>query len=168
MKMSAKYIRISVCLMCLLVSCDFIRDIFPSSKSDLTFKASVSNNTNLNDTILFSGGDIKWVNGTTGEIRFVDSMTIVQIRKYHWIKCYLGTDSLFKATVTVPTISAIVNDLVLDLNMNDGHFYFKDGYPSYIDNLGTNALRIQNKEKRAAAWNRFIDLLKQEGRYVEK
>jgi len=168
MKMSVKSIISSLVLMYLLVSCDFIKDIFPNTRSNLIFKASVSNTTNQSDTILFSGGDIKWFNGSTGEIRFVDSMTIIQIRKYHWIKCYLDSDSLFKATVTIPTMSAIVNDLVLDLNLKDGHFYFKDGYPSYIDNLGTNAIRIQNKEKRAAAWSRFIDQLKQEGRYVEK
>jgi len=168
MKMSVKYMIVSLSFMCLLVSCDFIKDIFPNSKSELTFKASVSNIQNQSDTILFTGGNIKWFNGTTGEIRFVDSMTIPKIRKYHWIKCFLGTDSLFKATVTVPTMSAIVNNLVLDLNLTDGHFYFKDGYPSYLDNPGNNIIRTQNKEKRAIAWTRFMNELKKEGRYVEK
>jgi hypothetical protein len=168
MKMSVKFISVSLTLLCILVSCDFIKDIFPNPKSRLTFKASISNSTNLSDTILFTGGDIICVNGTTGEIRFVDSMTIPKISNYHWIKCFLGTDSLFKATVTAPTMSTIINDLVLELNRDDGHFYFKDGYPSYIDNPGINIIRVQNKEKRAVAWCRFINQLKKEGRYVEK
>jgi len=168
MKMSLKFVSACLISSCLVVSCDFIKDIFPNSKSELIFKASVSKSTNLSDTILFTGGNIKSFNGTTGEILFVDSMTIPKIRKYHWIKCYLGTDSLFKATVTVPTMSSIVNDLVLDLNLADGHFYFKDGYPSYLDNPSNNIVRAQNKEKRAIAWTRFVNQLKKEGKYVEK
>jgi hypothetical protein len=64
-------------------------------------------------------------------------------------------------------MSSVVNDLVLNLNMNDNHFYFENGYPDWIDNNGTNDIRIQNKEKRAAAWDRFISELKKEGRYKE-
>ena len=168
MKMSVKFILILLSISSLLASCDFIRDIFPNSKSELTFKASHSSQTTLSDSILFSGNDIQWINGSTGEIHFVDSTTINKIKEYHWIKVYLGADSLFKATVTVPTMSAIVNDLVIDLNMTNGHFYFQDGYPSYIDNQGNNNVRLQNKNKRAAEWARFIETLKKEGRYVEK
>jgi hypothetical protein len=166
MKMSVKFILVLISIMSLLSSCDFIRDIFPNGKSKLTFK--LSSNASLSDSILLSGNDIKWINGTTGEIRFADTMTIQKIRNFHYIKCYLEADSLFKATVTIPSMSAIVNDLVLNLNMNNGHFYFEDGYPSYIDNPGTNSIRIQNKEKRTAAWARFIDQIKKEGRYIEK
>ena len=168
MKMSVKFILVLLCISSLLASCDFIRDIFPNVKSQLTFKASHSHQTFLSDTILFSGKDIQWINVSTGEIHFTDSTTINKIKEYHWIKVYLGADSLFKATVTVPTMSAIVNDLVIDLNMTNGHFYFENGYPSYIDNPGNNNIRLQNKNKRAAAWARFIETLKKEGRYIEK
>ena len=168
MKMSVKFILVSLSISSLLASCDFIRDIFPNSKSELTFKASHSSQTTLSDSILFSGNDIQWINGSTGEIHFVDSTTINKIKEYHWIKVYLGADSLFKATVTVPTMSSIVNDLVIDLNMTNGHFYFEDGYPSYIDNPGNNNIRLQNKNKRAAVWARFIETLKKEERYIEK
>jgi hypothetical protein len=166
MKMSVKFILVLISIMLLLASCDFIRDIFPNGKSELTFK--LLSKPSLSDSMLLSGNDIKWINGATGEIRFADSMTIQKIRNFHYIKCYLGNDSLFKATITIPTMSAIVNDLVLNLNMNNGHFYFEDGYPSYIDNQGTNNIRNQNKEKRTAAWTRFIDQLKKEERYIEK
>jgi len=168
MKMSVKFILVLLSISSLLASCDFIRDIFPNGKSELTFKASHSLQTSLSDTILFSGNDIQWINGSTGKIHFTDSATINKIKEYHWIKVYLGADSLFNATVTIPTMSAIVNDLVMNLNMTNGHFYFEDGYPSYINNQGTNRIRIQNKEKRTAAWTRFTDQLKKEGRYIEK
>ena len=168
MKKNVGFIIVLATIMSMLAACDFVKDIFPASKSKLTFKASLSSKTNLSDTVLFTGNDIKWINGTTGEVLFADSMTISKVVKFHWIKCYLGNDSLFTATITVPTMSAVINDLVLDLDINDGHFYFEDGYPSYIDNLGTHSIRIQNKEKRAIAWSRFINELKEEGRYVEK
>ena len=166
MKMSVKCMPVLFSILFLVTSCNFIRDIFPDGTSELLFKASLSSQTTLKDTVLFSGNDIQWINGTTGEIRFVDSATINKIKKYHWIKIYLGTDSLLKATVTVPTMSVIVNDLVINLHMDNGHFYFDDGYPSYIDNLGTSNIRLQNKNKRAAAWTRFTDELKKEGKYV--
>ena len=168
MKMTVKFVLVLIPIMALLASCDFIRDIFPNGKSELTFKASHSPQISLSDTILFSGNDIKWVNGTTGEIHFADSTTINKIKNYHWIKVYLGADSLLKATVTVPTMSTIVNDLVINLNMNDGYFYFEDGYPSYINNPGNNNIRLQNRNRRAAGWTRFIDELKKEGKYIEK
>jgi hypothetical protein len=64
-------------------------------------------------------------------------------------------------------MSSVVNDLVLNLSMKDNHFYFEEGYPDWNDNNGINDIRIQNKKKRAAAWNRFIVELKKEGRYSE-
>ncbi|MDP4239075.1 MAG: hypothetical protein Q8904_06335 [Bacteroidota bacterium] len=168
MKQSVKFFLVTVFFLFVLASCDYVREIFSFGKPELTFKASPASETNPNDTILFTGNDIKWINGTTGEICFVNSLTISKIKSYHRIRCYLGTDSLFSATVTLPAVSPIINDLVMNLNLNDGHFYFEDGYPDWIDNLGTNSIRIQNKQKRAAAWNRFIDELKKEDKYIEK
>jgi hypothetical protein len=62
-------------------------------------------------------------------------------------------------------MSFIVNDLVLNHNLNDGKYYFNDGYPVWIDNIGNTSLRSKNKLKRTAAWNKFIDQLKLEGKY---
>jgi len=157
-----------VSILLLLITCDFIRDLFPGGKSDLTFKATYSLNSNRSDTVLFTGNDIKSLNGTTGEISFVNSTLIPKIKAFHFIKCYLGKDSLFTARVTLPAVSALINDLVLNINLNDGQFYFEDGYPDWIDNQGAKAVRTQNKEKRTPAWNRFMEELKKEGKYVEK
>ena len=153
-------------ILCSFFSCDFLSDL-QLSTSKLAFKASVSNGSNLPDTTLFKGTDIKSYNDSTGEVIFKDSMTIQKIVSFHKIKCYLGTDSLFTFTLTSNIMSSMVNDLVLNHNLFDGKYYFEDGYPSYIDNLGTNAIRLENKQKRAATWAQFIAQLKLEGRYIK-
>jgi len=168
MKQSVKFILFALPIMLMLASCDFTKNHSPCRKSPLTFKVAISSNSNLTtDTVLFSGNDIKSLNETTGEIRFVDSLINLRIKLFHRIKCYLGTDSLFTSTITLPVVSSLINDLVLCLNRNDGHYYFKDGYPDWINNQDINIIRIQNRGKRAAAWNRFIGELKKEGKYIK-
>ena len=165
MKQSVMLFSIVLASLFVFVSCNLISEL--QSGNPLIFKASLSNKTNLNDTILFTGKSIRYFNSTTGEVSFLDSIIAKRINSFHWIKCYLETDSLFTATVTSDIMSSVVNDLVLNHNLRDGKFYFQDGYPAYIDNLGTNGIRIQNKEKRAVAWSRFIEQLKKEGKYKE-
>jgi hypothetical protein len=92
---------------------------------------------------------------------------VSKIKSFNRIKCYLENDSLFTASVTLPAVSTPINDLVLNFNLNDGSFYFEDGYPDWIDNPRVNGIRIQNKNKRTASWNRFIEELKKEGKLVE-
>ena len=167
MKLTVRFVIVSLFLIVGLDSCDFIRDMFPSGKSDLTFNAVLSSSSKQVDTVLFTGNDINWINGTTGEIVFNDTTIVSKIRYYHFIDCYIGSDSLFRATITIPIMSSVVNNLVLNLSLQDNHFYFEDGYPDWIENNGTIGIRIQNKEKRSAAWDRFISELKKEGRYKE-
>jgi len=168
MKRPFIFIFVIVCILFIIVKCDFIRDLFPSGKSKLTFKVTYPAKTHPIDSVLFTGNDIQWLNGTSGEIRFINSVTITKIKSFQSVKCFLESDSLFTATITLPAVSPLINDLVLNLSLNDGHFYFEDGFPDWIDNQGANAIRIKNKEKRAPAWDRFVDELKKEGKYVEK
>lgn len=168
MKKSIKYLNVAAAFMFVMVSCDFIKDMFPNGKSELTFKATSSSKTNLSDTVLFTGNDIKWLNGSTGEIRFVNSGMNSKIKSFRWIKCYLGTDSLFTATVSLPVVSALINDIVLNYNLEDGNFYFKDGYPDWIENKTAINIRKQNRVRRSASWDRFIEELKKEDRFAEK
>jgi len=63
-------------------------------------------------------------------------------------------------------MSSTVNDLVLNLNSNNS-YYFADGYPASIDNLGATTLRSQNKAKRTTSWAIFIAVLKTEQKYNE-
>ncbi|MBO4596818.1 MAG: hypothetical protein J5676_02920 [Bacteroidaceae bacterium] len=51
------------------------------------------------------------------------------------------------------------DDLVL-LRDNHDRFHLDDSYPDYWDPEKTQ----QNAEKRSAGWNKFIDILKAEGR----
>ena len=163
-----KYLNIAAVFMFVMVSCNFIKNKLPDGQSELNFKATNSSKTNLSDTLLFTGNDIKWFNDSTGEIRFVKSSMNSKIKSFHWIKCYLGTDSLFTATVALPVVSALINDIVLTYNLEDGNFYFKDGYPDWIVNQTAINIRTQNRKRRSASWNRFIEELKKEDRYVEK
>jgi hypothetical protein len=167
MKQSVMFVSVAFSMLFVLASCDFSRDHSASRKSQLSFKAELISKSNSTDTVLFTGKDIKSINGTTGEIRFVDASMIFKIKSFHRVKCYLGSDSLFTATVTLPVVSSLVNDLVLNLKTDDGHFYFEDGYPDWINNQAVSDLRIKNKEKRATAWSRFIDELKKEEIYIK-
>jgi len=134
-------------------------------KSGLIFKLTAYSQTNQKDTVVFLGSDIHWFNESTGELRFVDSLTINKIKSSHQIKFYLGNDSLFTAKVALDIMSVIINDLVIHINSHDGLVYLEEGYPMWIDNLGDTTLRAQNKTNRAMAWSRFIEQLKKEGRY---
>jgi len=60
-----------------------------------------------------------------------------------------------------------MNNPVLNLEHLDHHCKLKEGYPDRMNNNETNGIRIQNREKRAASWDRFISELKKEGRYNE-
>jgi hypothetical protein len=162
MKPFIKLTSIVLLLVCSFISCDLLTEL-QSSSSKLIFKTTI----NQKDTVLFTGEAIKSYNGTTGEVVFFDTLTIPNVFSFHRLKCYLGTDSLFTATMTSDIMSSMVNDLVLNHNLRDGKYYFEDGYPAWIDNLGATTLRAQNKLKRADAWAKFIAQLKLEGRYKE-
>jgi len=151
-------------MLLLCPGCDLLKELNQDDDAKLFFKVTVNSKTNHVDTILFTGKEIKWFNDSTGEIIFTDTVTTSKIKYVYRIKCYLGTDSLFTATVTSDIMSSIVNDLVLNHNLYDGKYYFEDGYPGWINNLGATTLRVQNKEKRAVAWKRFIEQLKKEGK----
>jgi len=168
MKKSFIFVFIIGCILIVVLRCDFIRDLFPSGKSELTFKVSYPTKNHSIDSVLFTGNDIQWLNGTSGEIRFINSATITKIKSFQSVKCFLESDSLFTATITLPAVSPMINDLVMNLSLNDGHFYFEDGFPDWIDNQRAKAIRIKNNEKRAPSWDRFVAELKKEGKYVEK
>jgi hypothetical protein len=51
MKQTVRFVIVSLFLIVGLESCDFIRDMFPSGKSDLTFKAILSSGTKQVDTV---------------------------------------------------------------------------------------------------------------------
>lgn len=161
MKHLLKFSPIVLLLLILFISCNLLTDI-QDSASNLTFKASNSSKTNLKDTVLFSEKDIKSLNDSTGEIIFTDSLIPRKLNSYHWIKCFMGTDSLFTATLTSDIMSSIVNDLVLNHNLRDGKYYFENGYPADLNNIEINTIRLLNNQNRAEVWNRFIEKLRKD------
>lgn len=166
MKLSDLKFTIILLTMLFMLSCDII-SVYNTDNSKLKFKLVSINNPASSDTISFSGKSLNWVNVTTGEVNFSDTTVLKQLAINKNLICYLDSDSLFTARITLPVMSSIYNDLVLNLNYTDNNYYFEDGYPGWVDNLGATTLRAQNKEKRAVAWKRFIDELKIEGKYKE-
>lgn len=164
MKHSIIFVLIS-CVLLSFSACDNIKDV---TSSQLIFRGTnMFSSIHNNDSVVFSSSNIKSYNATTGELIFSDSSIVSKLKNYLSLTCYQGTDSLFSFRVTSDLMSSIVNDLVLNHNLHDGKYYFEDGYPDWIDNLGANGIRLQNKEKRAVAWAKFITQLKLEGRYKE-
>jgi hypothetical protein len=162
MKQFINITSIALLLACSLISCDLLSDL-QNSSPELTFRIT----SNQKDTILFTDKDIKSYNDSTHEINFNNTLRIPNKLAFSKLTCYLGTDSLFTATMTSDYMSAMVNDLVLYHNLHDGKYYFEDGYPVLIDYAPATNLRIQNKLKRAYAWSKFITQLKHEGKYKE-
>jgi len=157
------YLALTIYFALFFMSCESLKDI---SASELTFKdANTYSSTYKNNTVVFTSNDIKSYNPLSAELIFSDSVTVSKLKNYLSLTCYHDTDSLFSFRLTSNIMSSIVNDLVLNHNLNDGKYYFNDGYPEWIDNIGTTSLRSLNKLKRAAAWERFIDQLKLEGKY---
>lgn len=116
------------------------------------------------DSTAYVSNDFVWYNATTKELRFVNPPTLQRFQSYGQVKFYLRNDSLFTAKVVTDAVSSIANDLVLYMR-TDGKFYLEDGYPL---NLGDATLRTQNKDKRAAAWSKFIIQMKKDKHYAEQ
>lgn len=116
------------------------------------------------DSTAYVSNDFVWYNATTKELKFVSPPTLQKLQSYRQVKFYVGNDSLFTAKIVTDAVSAIVDDLVLYMK-TDGKFYLEDGYPL---NLGDATLRAQNKEKRAAAWSKFIIQMKKDKHYAEQ
>ena len=116
------------------------------------------------DSTAYVSNDFVWYNSTTKELKFVNPPTLQKLQSYGQMKFYVGSDSLFTAKIVTDAVSAIVNDLVLYMK-TDGKFYLEDGYPL---NLGDATLRAQNKDKRAAAWSKFIIQMKKDKHYAEQ
>lgn len=155
-----------ICILFSLVSCQSGKSIDTDS-DNLKFYVSKTDN-KLIDTLLFTAKEIKYFNGRTNELAFTNLANTEKLNSYKTIKCYLNSDSLFTATTVNTSMSYLINDLVLYHNLYDNKYYFNDGYPDFIDNIGATTLRAQNKAKREKAWIKFVAELKKTGKYIEK
>jgi len=115
------------------------------------------------DSIAYLSTDFVWYNASTKELKFNNPPTFQKFQSFGQVKFYLGADSLFTAKIVTDAMSSIANDLVFHFK-SDGKIYLEDGYPI---SQGDSTLRAQNKEKRAASWNRFVIKMKKDKHYVE-
>lgn len=132
--------------------------------SDTVLYLKVRSTLSGNDSTAYVSNNFVWYNATTKELKFVNPPTLQKLQSYRQVKFYVGNDSLFTAKIVTDVASFIVDDLVLYMK-TDGKFYLEDGYPL---NLGDATLRAQNKEKRAAAWSKFIIQMKKDKHYAEQ
>lgn len=148
---------------CIIVSCD----PKPITSDTIYCKVTTWSKTNNSDSILFSSESIISFNETTGELKLKKTFSEKQLATYGNFKFYLGTDSLFSARYAVDYMSSFVNDLVFYNSLYEQKLFLNDGYPNWIDNIGTNSVRDQNKTKRAANWKRFLDALKLQNKIIK-
>lgn len=132
--------------------------------SDSVLYLKVTSTLSGKDSTAYVSNDFVWYNATTKELKFANPPTLQRFQSYGQVKFYLRNDSLFTAKVVTDAVSSIANDLVLYMK-TDGKFYLEDGYPL---NLGDATLRTQNKDKRAAAWSKFIIQMKKDKHYAEQ
>ncbi len=133
----------------------------------LTFRSVPTASSQKKDSVVFTESDINKFNATTGELSFNETSLSSGLKNFYKLKCYIGTDSLFVISLTSDIMSSIRNDLVLNHNLQDGKYYFQDGYPAWLPNVQDSTLRAQNKLKRAVPWNIFIEKMKILDKYQE-
>jgi hypothetical protein len=110
--------------------------------------------------VVFTGDDISWFNPNTREIKFTKSFNPDELAIFQKLHFFLGEKQLFTVSTYVkPLHSFASNDLVLYIEA-DGKCYLHDCYPLSI--METDPTVEENKEKRAIAWDQFVDQLKKE------
>lgn len=131
-----------------------------NNDTSLICKAKYISDNITKDSVLFTEANIEYFNTTTNELKLKKSFSFNDIQHFNNFSFYLGNDSLFCAHLAVDIMSSVLNELVLHQNLFDNKLYLEDGYPLWIDNLGTNSIRAQNKALRAQNWSKFIDRLR--------
>jgi hypothetical protein len=129
------------------------------------------------EVTVFTGDDILWFNGSTRELRFRDNVSNSDnisnkrnILNFHAIRFYINGEYLFSSmTYASGYSSQTFNSLVFYYNTIENRFYLVDGYPIDVsvlpDPQKARETRDGNAKKIEPEWNRFVDWMKQEGRY---
>ena len=178
-------ICLSVIMMCILFTgCNKNDEETTQIPSALIFKGAtnevsprsgeVSTFSEDAESVIFTGNDILWFNGTTKEIRFKDNMYQKQTLSFDLfrsIKFYINDEYLFSSMIFASDLnSEIFSSLVFYYNIMENRFFIQDGYPdiSVLHNYPEEQnLRDENMQEIEEEWGKFIDQLKQEGRYKE-
>lgn len=144
-------------------SCNSNTDAFLTETSPQLFgvcQVSTGNVVQHKDSIVFTDLDIAWFNPKTREIKFKEYDKIKSIPIYASISVKSSSETLFIIAANInPVVNRAYDDLVLFCD-KDGKYYLNDNYPNYWNLEKTK----QNADKRSEGWNKFINLLRKEGR----
>lgn len=158
------FLFVTSLLVIFISSCDILNNQNETEGAKLTCTTTYINGTVSMDSLFFTEDDILWFDTTTNQLKIKAIPAIKELQSFRNFTFYLGTDSLFTARLALDIMSSIEDDLVLHHNSEDGNLYLEDGYPIWINHLGSISRRAQNKEKRAANWKRFIERLEKTGK----
>ena len=135
---------------------------------DMTSKITVRASTNditadVMGAVVFTGNDILWFNETTKELRFKDNNSKKTVVLNHeTLSFYIDGEYLFMAFTYVSVGSDAYdanaqNRLLFYYNSTENKYFLKN------DHELTSTSDPNNET--TSEWNKFIDQLKQEGRY---
>ena len=155
---------LTIAVTSLLVGCNSeLEDAFLTETSPQLFgvcQVSTGNVVQHKDSIAFTDLDIAWFNPKTREIKFKEYDKIKSVPIYASISVKSSSETLFIIAANInPVVNRAYDDLVLFCD-KDGKYYLNDNYPNYWNLEKTK----QNADKRSEGWNKFINLLRKEGR----
>ncbi len=161
------------------------------SPSTLVFKASITTDSGSSDItkalqtvstdtiFLFSGNDIAWFNETTGELKFNDNFSGMEMIGNGLVVLHIYSDneSLYSINFfhTFDVMSYVINSPVIVNRVGKNtSYYIENGYPyrNLADLDKNNPWRIEREKNwdklvQSDGWKLFILQLKEEGRYIK-
>jgi len=121
---------------------------------------------------VFTGDDVKWYNGTTGELKIKTQGINLNNLIIGGFRVYVDEEFLFELSCVVDVMSNTVNSPVLIHELTDNRLIIARGYPNWtVDYLGMDNLIIQERNRNwetiEPEWEKFIAQLKIELKYRE-
>lgn len=152
-----------------LQSCSDKNETSNTNEQTITVRSTKAHN---NSQVVFSSDDIKSFNETTGELMFNKNLSPAEIVENIELGFYLHDKLLFDASsFASDQMSQIINNMVLYLDISNGKFYIRDGYPS-VDVLGNNKeiaikTREENFKKIETQWTHFLKVFKDADKLIQ-
>jgi hypothetical protein len=158
-----KNIHFILLLGVVIISCsneDLVKD-----ESLLSFKTLIpssrlesSNIEEMDTVLLFTGENVEWYNGTTGEIKFKNISEDDLVTCFAITVCLNDEPLLFPFRFVSDVMSYVINSPVLIYEVTTHRYYIASGYPDWDFLVDDNP----NKKERDENWKR----LKRAGRFL--
>jgi len=136
-----------------------------------TSKVENLSSSNSRESVAFTGNDILWFNETTREIRFNNNLSMkTTLSNVEALRFYIDDEYLFSAFVYMnSSFSQKDNSLILFYNATENKFFLLKSDPSTPVELYPNENQTDptdgNRPDITSKWEKFVDLLKKEGKY---